>query len=301
MNGRRMVAAGVVVAAVTIGGVAGALIASPGRSGAASSPEVSTSATSNSTAPNGDHVRGLHGAGFGAGPEVLDAGAKALGLSTDDLLKKLSDGKTTIADVAKAQNVDVQTVIDAMEAASDKAIEDIVNKPFPVPHFGKGDHDGKGRMGGGGGGFGFGFGDLKDSADSLAKSLGITTDQLTTDLRDGKSIADIAKANGKDLNTIIDNLVTDVTAKIDQAVKDGHLPKDMATKIESNLKDMITKAVNGDFSFGMGGGMHGFGHGGPDGGPGGMPGFPGGAGPNGGPGGEGTTAPPSVPAPTTGG
>jgi len=96
-------------------------------------------------------------------------------------------------------------------------------------------------------------------------------------------------------------LVTDVTAKIDQAVKDGHLPKDMATKIESNLKDMITKAVNGDFSFGMGGGMHGFGHGGPDGGPGGMPGFPGGAGPNGGPGGEGTTAPPSVPAPTTGG
>ena len=298
MNGRRMVAAGVVVAAVTIGGVAGALIASPGRSGAASSPEVSTSATSNSTQPNGDHVRGFHRAGFGAGPEVLDAGAKALGLSTDDLLQKLSDGKTTIADVAKAQNVDVQTVIDAMEAASDKAIEDIVNKPFPVPHFGKGDHDGKGRMGGGGGGgggFGFGFAGLKDSADALAKSLGITTDQLTTDLRDGKSIADIATANGKDLNTIIDNLVTDVTAKIDQAVKDGHLPKDMATKIDSTLKDMITKAVNGDFSFGMGGGMHGFGHfGGPDGG---MPGFPGGAGPKG----AGTTAPPSVPAPTTGG
>jgi hypothetical protein len=139
----------------------------------------------------------------------------------------------------------------------------------------------------GGPGFGFGFGDLKDSADALAKSLGITTEQLTADLRDGKSIADIAKAQNVDVNTIIDNLVTDATAKIDQAVKDGHLSKDMGTQIESNLKDMVTKAVNGNFDFGRGGGMHGFGHfGGPDGG---MPGLPGGAVPNG----EGTTTPPT--------
>ena len=40
MNGRRMVAAGVVVAAVTVGGVAGALIGVPGLSGASSSPDV---------------------------------------------------------------------------------------------------------------------------------------------------------------------------------------------------------------------------------------------------------------------
>jgi hypothetical protein len=281
-----MVAAGVVVAAVTVGGVAGALIASPGRSGAASSPGISTSATSNSTPENSDHVGGFRGPDAGAG--VMDAAAKALGLSTSDLFKKLSDGKTTIADVAKAQNVDVQKVIDAMEAASNKAIEDLVNKPFPTRHFGEGDHGGRDGFGGG---MGFGFiGDLKDSADSLAKSLGITTDQLTQDLRDGKSIADIAKEKKVDVNTIIDNLVTDATAKINAAVKDGHLSQDMATKIESNLKDMITKAVNGDFEFG---GMHGgFGHGGP----GGMPGFPGavpgGAAPNG----EGTTVPAPPPA-----
>ena len=59
-------------------------------------------------------------------------GAKALNLSTDELLEKLSDGKTTIADVAKQQNVDVQTVIDAMAAAAKSDINDMVNNPLPV-------------------------------------------------------------------------------------------------------------------------------------------------------------------------
>jgi hypothetical protein len=287
MNGRRVVAAGVVVAAVTVGGVAGALIASPSRSGAASSPEVSTSATANSTPEKGDHDRGFHVRGAGAGPEVLDAGAKALGLSTEDLLKKLSDGKTTIADVAKAQNVDVQKVIDAMEAASNKAIEDLVNNPFPAPHFGKGDHDGPGRFGGPDG-FGF-IGGLKDSADALAKSLGITSDELFKELGDGKSIADIAKANNVDVNTIIDSLVKDATDRIDAAVKDGHLSEEQAAGIKTDLKDTITKFVNNGFEFG-GKGMHGgfgFGFGGP-GGPG---------GPDRGPHGLGSDSTTTVPAP----
>ena len=283
MNGRRMVAAGVVVAAVTVGGVAGALIASPGRSGASSSPDVSTSATSNSTPSAGGHVRGFRGGpGFGAGKDVMDAAAKALGLSTADLFKKLSDGKTTIADVAKAQNVDVQKVIDAMEAVANSQIQDIVNKPFPVPQFpGKGGH-GKGPMMGGGPGMGFGFGfagDLRGSIDSLSKQLGISSQDLLKDLGSGQSIADIAKAKGVDINTIINSLVTDATAKINAAVSDKHLSQDQATKIESGLKDMITKAVNGSFKFGgMGAGKgfaHGFGFGGP-GGPGGPGGYPGG-------------------------
>jgi len=282
MNGRRMVAAGVVLAAVTVGGVAGALIASPGSSGASGAPNASTSATSNSTPSAGDHDHFRGGPGFGAGKDVMDAAAKALGLSTADLFKKLSDGKTTIADVATAQKVDVQKVIDAMEAVANSHIQDIVNKPFPVPQFpGNGDH-GKGPMMGGGPGFGFGFGfgDLRGSIDSLSKQLGISSSDLLKDLGNGQSIADIAKAKGVDINTIINSLVTDATAKINAAEKDGHLSSDMASKIESNLKDMITKAVNGSFKFGgmgMGKGMgkgHGFGHWGGPGGTGG-PGFPG--------------------------
>src|SRR5215218_9816174 len=55
-----------------------------------------------------DRPPGGHGPG-------LDAAAKALNLSVDDLRSKL-EGGTTIAQVAQEQGVDVQTVIDAMVA-----------------------------------------------------------------------------------------------------------------------------------------------------------------------------------------
>ena len=111
-----------------------------------------------------------------------------------------------------------------MEAVAKSEISDLVTKPFPkFPDF-KGRHRGKGPMGGG---MGFGFGgfggELRGSIDSLATSLGISTKDLMKDLAGGQSIADIAKSKNVDVNTIIDKLVTDATAKIDAAVKDGHL------------------------------------------------------------------------------
>ena len=62
---------------------------------------------------------------------LFDAAAKALNLTTEQLRDKLSDGKTTIADVAKQQNVDINTVINAMTTPTRQRIGDIVNKPWP--------------------------------------------------------------------------------------------------------------------------------------------------------------------------
>ncbi|HZX54384.1 MAG TPA: hypothetical protein VFE86_06870, partial [Ilumatobacteraceae bacterium] len=255
MIGRRMVAAGVVVAAVTVGAVAGALIGVPGLSGASGSPNVvpAASDSTTTTTPGSDHDgRGRRGgARFGAGKGVLDAAAKALNLSTEDLLKKLSDGKTTIADVAQAQNVDLATVTDAMEAVAKSEIQDLVTKPFPQrPDFGGKHRGGRGfgpGMGGPGlgGGMAFGFGgELRGSIDALAKSLGISTEDLMKDIAGGQTIADIAKSKNVDINTVIDGLVNDATAKIDAAAKAGQLDQDRATALKSKLRDKITKAVN---------------------------------------------------------
>ena len=67
-----------------------------------------------------DRPPGGHGPG-------LDAAAKALNLSVDDLRSKL-EGDKTIAQVAQEQGVDVQTVIDAMiadaTAHTDQAVQD---------------------------------------------------------------------------------------------------------------------------------------------------------------------------------
>ena len=231
-----------VVAAVTVGAVGGALIGVPGLSGAQPFPkDAATTAAADGTKPaNGPRRESA----------LLDAAAKALKLTTQQLTDKLSDGKTTIADVAKQQNVDINTVIDAMAAADKARIGDIVNKPWPK--FGAHGPDK------GGPGFDFGLGRMGGIVlDPVAKALGISTDELKTDLAEGQSVADIAKAKKVDINKVIDALVADASAKIDQAVKDGHLPSAMADKLKSSLKTMITDAVNGSFPEGLKGGFGG--------------------------------------------
>jgi hypothetical protein len=81
--------------------------------------------------------RGPGGPGaFGHGHRVLgaglDAAAEALGISRDDLITALRDGKT-IAEVAQEQGVDVNAVIDAMAAEARERISDFVNNGIQKP------------------------------------------------------------------------------------------------------------------------------------------------------------------------
>ena len=257
MIGRRLVAGTAVVAAVAAGGVAGALIGVPGLSGAATSTTKPNAPKANDAKP-GHGPRGHFGPYIGGGKDVLDAGAKALNLSTDDLLAKLRDGKTTIADVAKQQNVDVQTVIDAMAAVAKSDITDLVNNPLPAPS--------RRSRRKGFDGFGFRGGDTS-SARPPRRSAS-PTDELKTDLGKGQSIADVAKAKNVDVNKVIDALVSDAQSKHRRRGQ-GRPPHAgrRPTKIESGLTDMITKLVNnkhepGDGHFG-GRGHFGPGGGGP--------------------------------------
>ena len=250
-----------VLTAVTVGGVGGALIGYPGLSGAQPFPAAATTAATDAVKAAGQ-----------PGPmkpdsPLLDAAAKALNLTTAQLQQKLSDGKTTIADVAKQQNVSVDKVIAAMATADRDRITKIVNNPWH-----KRGAQGPGR------GFGpaafpglrVGFGRLAGVAlGSVAKALGITTQELQSDLAKGQTIAQIAKSKNLDVNTIINTLVGDANTKIDQAVKAGHLQQAMADKLKAAAKTAITNFVNnglpkgphGGFGFpgrkGMGGPMPG--------------------------------------------
>ncbi len=224
----RMFAGLTVTAAVVAGGIGGAVIGVPGLSGA----QVFSAATS----PGSTKV-------VPRGAPLLDAAAKTLHLTTQQLLDKLSDGKTTIADIAKQQNVGVNTVIDAMASADRDRISQIVNNPWPQP--GK---DGPGFRFGRGGPDGPHFG-IRGGAplDAVAKALGISTKDLLTDLGKGQSIADIAKAKKLDVNTVITTLVDDASKRIDQAKTDGHLTQSQADDLKAKLKAAITDFVNNGF------------------------------------------------------
>ena len=181
------------------GGIAGAMFGSPLSSGAQEQPTV-TADSGTTTAPDpgepGEHYE----------HPKLDAAATAIGISVDELRTELESGKT-IADVAKAHNVDVNTVIDAMvKAATDQIrerITNLVNNGFPK-------------------GFGHRIEIRMDFA-KVAGVIGISEADLKTALQSGQSLAQIAQAHGVDPQKVIDALVAE------------GVPADRATNIVNHV------------------------------------------------------------------
>jgi lipoate-protein ligase A len=263
---RTWITAAAVSAALAGGGIAGAALGSPVLAGAQEDPTTTTVVDDDGEAAacEGFHI-GRH-AGFLAD---LDVAAEALGIPEDDLREALRDGQT-IAEVAEAQDVDPQAVIDALvadataridEAVADgdldadeaeeikadlpERITDLVNgEGFPV-----------------GPGFRHGRGFAHLDLDVAAEALGISEDDLRDALRDGQTIAEVAEAQDVDPQAVIDALVADATTRIDEAVADGDLDADEAEEIKADLPERITDLVNGEgLRFGPGFGGPGFPH-----------------------------------------
>jgi hypothetical protein len=122
-----------------------------------------------------------------------------------------------------------------------------------VPFFGGGGHHG--------GGFGHdgpGHGGPV-SLDAAAKYLGLTEAELHTQLESGKTLAEIAKAQGKTLAGL-EKALTDATkAKLDAAVKDGTLTQAQADDLLKRVTDHLDDLVNGKIGPRGEGRDHGFG------------------------------------------
>ena len=80
-----------------------------------------------------------------------------------------------------------------------------------------------------------------------AKTLGLSTDELRTQLEAGKSLADIAKAQNVDKQKVIDALVNEVKTRSAQAVKDGKITQAQADEHVKNATERITKMVDEGF------------------------------------------------------
>jgi len=182
-----------------------------------------------------------------AGGGHLDAAATALGMTVEELRTALVAG-TSLADVAATKGVAVQKVIDAIVAAETAELKQhvadgkltqaradellaglsarvtaMVN--VDVPAFGRGgrgfggeDHGGDGHGGDGHGkGRRHGLPGLHDST-VLEDTLGMTREEIRAGLEAGKSIADLAKEKGIDVQKVIDALVAEARTKITDMV-----------------------------------------------------------------------------------
>jgi polyhydroxyalkanoate synthesis regulator phasin len=182
--------------------------------------------------------------------------ATFLGLEHDELRTQLEEGKT-LADIAGARTDDL---VAALVADGEKHLDDavvhgrltqaeadekkaelpermtaFVNATLPA----EGERGGPEGPGGPGGKHGGPGG--RPSLGTVASTLGITEDELRTQLQSGKTLADIA---GDKTPAVIDALVAEATARIDQAVTDGKLTAEQATERKADLTERITAMVN---------------------------------------------------------
>jgi hypothetical protein len=188
--------------------------------------------------------------GYGHGDD-LDAAATYLGLTEDQLRTQLESGKTPaqianatsgksaaglIAALVAAEKQELadavssgkltQAQADTITAGLQQRFTDLVNGTLP-----------KGRPG-----FGFHAGGL----DAAATYLGLTDDQLRTQLESGKTLAQIANAtSGKSADGLIAALVADAKKDIAAAVSAGRLTQAQADAITSDLQQHVTDLVNG--------------------------------------------------------
>jgi hypothetical protein len=210
---------------------------------------------------------------------MADATAAYLGLTRAELIQQVKSGKT-LAQIAGEQGKSVDGLVDALIAAGtaqlDKKVADgtltaaqrdtlVSQLRTRVTAFVNGQ--------GAPSGFGAARADAAAMmADTAANYLGLSTDQLISQLKSGKSLAQVAVAQGKSVDGLVDALVAAGTAQLDKKVADGTLSAAQRDAIVSQLKDRITAFVNSTGSgpgFGPG---PGFGTGGsPFGGSGGPP------------------------------
>ena len=207
-------------------------------------------------------------------PSPLAAASKVLGITEAELKTELEAGKS-VADVAKAKNIDLATVkaallaeakahIDAEVAAGKHTAAEGAAKlaevtsridtmlttaglPARGPHGegGKGGHGGKGGPG-------------KFMTATLATTLKLTQEELKTQLHSGKSLADVAKAQSVDIADVKAALTSDFSAHLAEEVTSGeHTQAEADAKIaefKTNLDTMVNRV-------GPTGGMRGEGRG----------------------------------------
>ena len=193
----------------------------------------------------GEHF-GMRGGRRQGGP-LIEALAEALSMTVQELHEALSGGQT-VADVAEAQGVALQDVVDALIDAehvrADERIAQMEENLLEALESGQGFGKGMGHSGH----RGQARGGHREQArgqqpEVLAEALGMTVQELHEALSDGQTVADVAEAQGIALQDVADALVAAQSERLQQAVDDGRITQEQAderiTQMEEHILQML--------------------------------------------------------------
>jgi hypothetical protein len=191
-------------------------------------------------------------AGAGAAIAVVGAG----GAVAATQLSPSEESKAIVEDAAKQLGVSPQKLSDALAQAFenriDEAVEDGRLSEESAARLKERLEAGDVPLVGGPAFKGPGFGHrgghhaLRFGLDAAAAYLGVTEAELRASLREGQSLADVAKAEGKAVNGLVDALVKEQTARLDEAVEDGRLTKAQRDEIAAGLRERIAAMVEAE-------------------------------------------------------
>ncbi len=156
---------------------------------------------------------------------VLDTAAKELEVTPDELRSALRAGQSAQLDQAVKDGTLTQEQADRIK-------ERMASSGLVLGGGGKGGPGGHHRGGPGGG---------REMMTDVAKALGLTEAQLRTQLEDGKTIAEVAKAQNKDLDDVKAAVKKAAVARLDQQAKDGDITKAQRDEIVEHLEDHIDR------------------------------------------------------------
>jgi hypothetical protein len=200
-----------------------------------------------------------------AGLAVLAGGGGAYAAGTSPTIAAkpadhAAEQKAFLDDVAKRLNVTrdqldaavkgaAEARIDAAVAAGrltkeqgDEAKKRLAAGGVPLlggPGLGGGPRGGGPGFGHGGRGLFGGFG-----LDAAATYLGLSEDALRTQMESGKTLADIAKAQNKDVAGLKAAMKAAITKNLDQAVTDKKLTAEQRTKILADVDERLDDIIN---------------------------------------------------------
>ncbi len=238
MNLKKIALAGVISLA--------AVVATVGVAGAANGAKHQTVCNDHAM----HSARGCESKGFAS----LNSAAPLFGLQPQELKAELKAGKS-LRDIASAKGIDntqlAKDLETAITAKIDQAVQSGKLKPEQATAIKaklaqrvqamldrKWDSEKKGP-----GFHGTAKGNFKLINEQVLTLLGIDAATLKSELKNGKSLAEIAQAKGIAKDALIATIKSALEANLDQAVKDQKIPADKAAKIKENLPQKIESMV----------------------------------------------------------
>ncbi|MGZ4396184.1 MAG: hypothetical protein ACXVZ2_12570 [Gaiellaceae bacterium] len=162
---------------------------------------------------------------------VVNDAAKQLGVEPSKLSAALKKAYEDRVDAAVADGSITKAEGDALKQRIESNDLPLVAPPLGPRHFGFRDH---GPLG----------------AEAAATYLGLSESQLHSKLESGKTLAQVAKDEGKSVDGLVAALKADLKQKLDQAVSDGRLTNAQEQRFLDAADQRLNDLVQGTFPAG---------------------------------------------------